>query len=518
MTDGSGSDQVFFSVPFIDNLPVLVIGFDEDLELVCWNEKAREVTGYSFEEATKSGLPLFFHKYLRKEQPLDEEISCEPVSFRDKNGAIRNVRFHYQVVPPSGTSRKLYLFSGADLTEEYDLRLELRKKEHHLKQVTTRLKKFITLDAHTGVLNYRHLMSRLKEAFYASLEGERPLTLLIINLDYFHSINSSYGMAGGDRILREVAQIIKADLEESAFAGRFTGTEFAVVFPGVDVNTAFKRAVRLYSLITDREFRFDGKNGAVSLSVHMALGGVPHCEDVSTSEQLISRVADKLKEGRKTGISSPIFMCASNSQTRRGLRKGRVRPLDREDYRYTIEFVNALANTLKTKDRYIKEHSRLMSNYAVSMAEYLGMDEKSIRSVRYGAVLHDIGKLGIDKMILLKKGTLTAREYEIIKEHPRIGAEIIRNVHPLKEVVPLILYHHERFDGNGYLEGLSGQEIPLGARIISLADVFQALTSDRPYRRALKDEDAFRIIEDYSGSYFDPQVVDAFFEVYHPAE
>lgn len=188
-----------------------------------------------------------------------------------------------------------------------------------------------------------------------------------------------------------------------------------------------------------------------------------------------------------------------------------------EDYRYTIEFVNALANTVKTKDRYTKEHSRIMSNYAVCIAKHLGMGEREIRNVKYGSVLHDIGKIGIDKMILLKKGSLSPEEFEVIKQHPRIGAEIIRNVHPLKEVVPLMLYHHERYDGTGYLEGLAGEKIPLGARIISLADVFQALTSNRPYRRALTDEEAFKIIREYSGAYFDPGVVDAFFKIYHPA-
>lgn len=190
---------------------------------------------------------------------------------------------------------------------------------------------------------------------------------------------------------------------------------------------------------------------------------------------------------------------------------------DYKEYRYTVEFVNALANTVKMKDMYTTEHSASMANYAIYIAEYMCLPAAEIRTIKLGSILHDIGKIGIDKMILLKPGGLTRMEYNVIKQHPRIGAEIIRNVQPLKSIVPLVLFHHERYDGGGYLNGLKGEEIPLGARIISLADVFQALTSDRPYRKALPEKEAISIIKDYSGKHFDPKIVKAFLEIYKTA-
>ncbi|MBU1084200.1 MAG: HD-GYP domain-containing protein, partial [Candidatus Omnitrophica bacterium] len=267
------------------------------------------------------------------------------------------------------------------------------------------------------------------------------------------------------------------------------------------------------SVITDHDFKRNGTDGPINLTLHMAIGGVPHCEDVRTAEHLLDHVSDKLKEAKKTRNNS-ILICPQNRVVDQRPLNDLIIGGDHREYRYTVEFVNALANTVKLKDMYTREHSACMSNYAVSIAEYMRLSEGEIRIIKLGSILHDIGKIGIDKMILLKPGALTGQEYDIIKQHPRIGAEIIRNVQPLKDIVPLVLYHHERFDGKGYLKKLKGEDIPLGARIISLADVFQALTSDRPYRKALPEKEALGIIKESSGTYFDPKVVKAFLEIY----
>lgn len=129
------------------------------------------------------------------------------------------------------------------------------------------------------------------------------------------------------------------------------------------------------------------------------------------------------------------------------------------------------------------------------------------------AVLHDLGKVGISEKILLKKGKLTKKELAEIRKHPQIGIEIIRSIHFLRGLVPLILYHHERWDGTGYPSGLKGEQIPIGARIIAIADVYQALISDRPYRRAYTRAKAIKIIKNSSGTHFDSQVADIFIKI-----
>ncbi|HPN73057.1 MAG TPA: HD domain-containing phosphohydrolase, partial [Candidatus Omnitrophota bacterium] len=299
-------------------------------------------------------------------------------------------------------------------------------------------------------------------------------------------------------------------VDESFIVSRFSGGEIAILMPNTDIRTGFKWSRRVFLEVAEHNFASKAESIKVNISTRMAIGGYPHCEDAKTPEQLIGRVLDKLAEARTTASSS-VLICEPNA-----VLSEEVLPdtMMRGDYPYTVEFVNALARAVKSKDNYTQEHSSIMSEYAVMIADFMGMNRSAVRDVRLGSILHDVGKIGIDKSILLKPDTLTIEEREIIKQHPRIGAEIIRNVHPLKGVVPIVLHHHERYDGRGYLDGLKGEEIPMGARIVSLADVFQALTSNRPYRKALSQEHALAIIKEYSGSFFDPKVVKAFFEVY----
>jgi len=175
--------------------------------------------------------------------------------------------------------------------------------------------------------------------------------------------------------------------------------------------------------------------------------------------------------------------------------------------------IQTLARAIDAKDPYTKGHSDRVTRYAVEIAREMKLSEGIIRNIEYAALIHDIGKIGIQETILAKKGKLSGTEYEIVKMHPLIGESIITPVKFLNGIAPLILYHHESFDGKGYLEGLRGEGIPLGARIISVADAFDAMTSDRPYRKALTKEKARRELERDSGKRFDPEVVKAFLRV-----
>lgn len=172
--------------------------------------------------------------------------------------------------------------------------------------------------------------------------------------------------------------------------------------------------------------------------------------------------------------------------------------------------IQTLARAIDAKDPYTKGHSDRVTKYAVKIAKEMNLSQSVIRNIEYSALIHDIGKIGIQESILTKKGGLSGTEYEIVKMHPLIGESIITPVKFLNGVAPLILYHHERFDGKGYLEGLRGEAIPLGARIISVADAFDAMTSDRPYRKALTRKKAREELEKESGKRFDPQVIEAF--------
>lgn len=179
----------------------------------------------------------------------------------------------------------------------------------------------------------------------------------------------------------------------------------------------------------------------------------------------------------------------------------------------SLSFLKTLAMAIDAKDNYTRMHSMRVTRYAVMLGVRMGVSQDDIELLRRAALLHDIGKIGIRDDILLKPTTLTKKEYDIIRKHPEIGARILGPEGPLRSIVSLVFHHHERYDGSGYPHGLRGVEIPEGARIIAVADSFEAMTSDRPYRRAFSIEKAARELQQNAGSQFDPDIVKVFMEI-----
>lgn len=175
--------------------------------------------------------------------------------------------------------------------------------------------------------------------------------------------------------------------------------------------------------------------------------------------------------------------------------------------------VIAMSNAVDARDPYTAGHSSRVSKISIMIAREMNLDNSFIETLEYGTLFHDIGKIGIPDNILNKPGKLTYEEFEQIKKHPELGYKILSNVAFLNESLPLITHHHERYDGNGYPNQLIGKDIPLGSRIIAIADTFDAMTSDRPYRQALSTEIAITEIVKNSGSQFDPNIVDYFLRI-----
>ncbi|QIB27063.1 HD-GYP domain-containing protein [Caloranaerobacter azorensis] len=178
-----------------------------------------------------------------------------------------------------------------------------------------------------------------------------------------------------------------------------------------------------------------------------------------------------------------------------------------------METIQALTNAMEAKDAYTSGHAERVGEYAVKLARALNLSDRRIENIKNAAILHDIGKIGIDDQILRKPGKLTYEEYEKIKKHPSIGAEILKEVNFLKEVSSIVRHHHERYDGKGYPDGLKEDEIPVEAAILAIADVYDAMTSDRPYRKALTKEVALSEIEKNAGTQFNPEFAKMFVEV-----
>ena len=178
-----------------------------------------------------------------------------------------------------------------------------------------------------------------------------------------------------------------------------------------------------------------------------------------------------------------------------------------------LSSIKALATVVELKDKYTRGHCEKVSRYSVLIARKLGFSKKRQETIRYAAYLHDIGKVAVSADILRKSGPLNDREWTEMRQHPVDGSKIVKQLSFLKNIVPVILYHHERWDGKGYPEGKDDGKIPLGARILAVADAFDAMTSNRPYRDALPKKKAIEELKDNKGTQFDPVVVDAFLEI-----
>jgi putative nucleotidyltransferase with HDIG domain len=180
--------------------------------------------------------------------------------------------------------------------------------------------------------------------------------------------------------------------------------------------------------------------------------------------------------------------------------------------------LSMLSRAIEARDPYTRGHSTRVTDLAEAVARRLGWDEQRIASLRVGGPLHDIGKLAVSDEVLRKEGRLDDHELAEIREHPKIGAKLLLRITALREAIPYVLYHHERWDGTGYPSGKAGEAIPIEARVLAIADAFDAMTSDRPYRTALSREDALAEVERCAGTQFDPEIARVFLEVFGRVE
>jgi putative nucleotidyltransferase with HDIG domain len=178
-----------------------------------------------------------------------------------------------------------------------------------------------------------------------------------------------------------------------------------------------------------------------------------------------------------------------------------------------FETIMAFSEALEARDQYTAGHSRRVMEYSQSIGQRMKLDKQDIEDLKRSALLHDIGKIGIPDVILKKQGKLTEEEYAVIKTHSERGASILKHIKSFKHLVPAVYYHHEQFNGEGYMEGVKGKDIPLHARIIAIADTFDAMTSSRSYRRALSFRTALSELERKKGTQFDPDIAEIFIEI-----
>lgn len=356
-------------------------------------------------------------------------------------------------------------------------------------------------DELTKLLNRKYFFEVLEKEFEENREGS--LALAIINIDDFKLYNQLYGTQAGDKALRRIAQIIKSSVGDSGYAARYSGKEFAVLLPKYDVFSARNLVTSIQKQIfqmTDRTVDYKLK----VLTVSVGISAAPYA--AKTAKELLENAdmaVNHVKHTGKNGIE--IFDTV--------LRENSIQE-DMTDhkniYKEYESTIYALTAAIDVKDHYTFSHSNNVAYYATSLAREMNLNQDVVEIIRQAALLHDVGKIGIPEAILNKEGKLTEEEYEIIKGHVEASIGIIRYLPSLDYVIPAVIGHHERYDGNGYPRRIAGENIPLSARILCIADSFDAMTTKRCYKEIIPKERALRILQEEAGRQFDPELVPVF--------
>jgi diguanylate cyclase (GGDEF)-like protein len=370
--------------------------------------------------------------------------------------------------------------------------LIFRSAQGRLTRQTAALVEASRRDPLTGSLNHGALVAHLATEVERAREAGTPLGVVLVDIDNFRLLNDNHGHRAGDLALLAVAAELRRQLPESIVMGRYGPDEFLLLAPAEAVAEMEPAVARLRSALADQSLQFEATE---RLPLTVSAGLCTYPEHGSSVTVLLAAAASTLEEAKASGGDTVRVA-------------GAVEPNGVATSGFDV--LQGLVLAVDTKDRYTKRHSDDVARYGVFLAERLGLDPDFVRTIHVAGLLHDVGKIGIPSPILRKPGKLTAEEYEIVKQHVALGDMIVRDLPDIDIIRAGIRHHHERWDGEGYLDRLAGEAIPLIGRILAVGDAFSAMTTTRPYRKALDLREALTRLEDAAGSQLDETLVRAF--------
>jgi diguanylate cyclase (GGDEF)-like protein len=348
-------------------------------------------------------------------------------------------------------------------------------------------------DPLTGLGNHRHFHERLQRELTTAEEQGATLSLCLVDIDDFKSVNDRFGHPVGDRVLGQVA----SRLRQGGESFRLGGDEFAVLLPGLDERAAIAVARSIVERVGAAQLE---QVGPLTVSAGVAsfpAQGVGRDELIRLADSALYWAKEDGKNRARTYESTQIELKQLQTLA------------DSPDRAARYRAAASLAKAVDARDAYTGSHSERVAELAARIAQRLGMPEPQVELTRLAASLHDLGKLAIPEEILRKPSALNESEQLVLQRHPQIGHRMLESL-GVEPIAEWVLHHHERWDGDGYPNRLRGEEIPLGARIIFVADAYDAMTSERVYRESLSQEEALEELERCAGTQFDPAIVEAF--------
>ncbi|MDZ5252473.1 diguanylate cyclase [Clostridium sp. LIBA-8841] len=390
------------------------------------------------------------------------------------------------------------ILAGVFVLTAWTLGFYVKTENDHIKE----LQKLVNEDGLTGVYNHRYFYDKLREKMHISEVENKQLSLIFMDIDYFKHYNDLYGHQRGDEALKRIGSILKSVAREGDLVARYGGEEFAIILP----NTSEIEATKIAETIRNKieKTYFEGQENQPNSNLTVSVGIAVFPDKAENELDLVKYADDALYRAK--------FFHKNRVETYISVLDELKKDLNEEE-NALVTSIKTLIGVINAKDKYTYSHVERVVVYSRLMAKKLGLSEKEKKQLIYGAYMHDIGKINIPNEILTKKMRLTKDEWEILKQHPKDGVEIIKSVNSLKEVVPLILYHHERYDGFGYPEGLKGEDIPYLARVLTVVDSFDAMTSSRPYNKRKTYDEGLEELNRCSGTQFDSKIVEVFTEV-----